>query len=222
MKSIKKYLIHPWFLAFTFLCLSLIGGYNAVQASPMGEKDVLLLGQSDGMFNQKSAIWFYLIVLCLFIGWTLGRKIGFITNLLCYIGGYVLAVINEYLNEPIMNLLVNLGFESDSYIRVGTSLIILVMFLALLKLIDKLIKIVVKMLFLKAIDNFLGAVLGVIEACVAVGAFYCFMEIYEAKKAFGIDVNHLPFFEAFKQLTESVLGSSYLDWVKDFIDSLPS
>ena len=222
MKSIKKYLIHLCFSAFTFICLSLVGSYNAVQASTMGEHGGLLLGQSEGIFDQKSAIWFYLIVLCLFIGWTLGRKIGFITNLLCYIGGYVLAVINAYLNEPIMNLLVNLGFESDSYIRVGASLIILVMFLALLKLIDKLIKVVVKMLFLKPIDNFLGAVLGVIEACVAVGAFYCFMEIYEAKKAFGIDVNHLPFFEAFKQLTESVLGSSYLDWVKDFVDHLPS
>jgi len=222
MKSIKKYLIHLSFLAFTFIGLTLLASYNAAQASPMAENGVLLLGKSEGMFNQKSAIWFYIIVLCLFIGWTLGSKIGFITNLLCYIGGYVLAVISEYLNEPIINLLVNLGFESDSYIRIGTSLIILIMFLAILKLIDKLLKIIVKMLFLRAVDNFLGAILGVIEACVAIGAFYCFMEIYEAKKAFGIDVNQLPFFEVFKQLSESILGSSYLDWVKDFVDSLPS
>lgn len=221
MKSIKKYLVYLSFLAFTFICLTLVANYSTAQANS-AKGGMLLLGKSDGLFNQKSALWFYLIVLCLFIGWTLGSKIGFITNLLCYIGGYVLAVISEYLNEPIINLLVNLGFESDSYIRIGTSLIILIFFLVILKLIEKLLKIVVKMLFLKSVDNFLGAVLGVIEACVAIGAFYCFMEIYEKKKALGIDVNHLPFFEVFKTLSESVLGSSYLDWVRDFVDSLPS
>lgn len=222
MKSIKKHLIYLWLLAFTFICLTLAGSYNAVYASQMEEKGSFLLGQSEGTSDHKSAILFYIIVLCLFIGWTLGRKIGLITNVLCFLGAYVLEFINEYLNEPIMSLLVTLGFESDSYIRIGASLAILVIFLALLKLIDKLLKVVVKMLFLKPIDNFLGAVLGVIEACIAVGAFYCFMEIYEAKKAFGIHVNHFPFFEAFKELTEIVLGSSYLDWVKDIVDHLPS
>lgn len=226
MKSIKKYFVHFCFLSFAMLGLTIISGYVASLTDTTAGNTLLSLGKTGGLFGQKSSLWFYLIVLSLFIGWTLGGKVGFVSNVLCYLGGYVLAFINQYLNEPLMALLANLGFKNDSYITIGASLIILVLFLALLALIDKLLKIIVKMLVpLKYADRFLGSVLGLVEVCVGIGCLYHFVEIYGVKKGFGMtveDLQALPFFEIFKQIAENVTGSAYLDWVKDFVDSLPN
>lgn len=222
MKSIKKYFVHLCFLTFAFICLTIASGHFSLQGSPIMGNAIIGSSKMNGLFNQRSSIWFYLIVLSLFIGWTLGGKIGFVSNVLCYIGGYILAIINQYLNEPLTNLLANLGVENDSYIQIGASLIVLVLFLCLLKLIDKVLKLLVKMFFLQSVNNFLGSVLGIIEVCVGIGAFYWFIELYQSKKAFGLTVQDLPFFSVFKQIAENALGSAYLDWIKDFIDSLPS
>ena len=114
----------------------------------------------------------YLLILILLVGGYLGSQLGLLGSLFVYVVSFFLEYAKQNFRDPLISFFKNIGIQDTSYLNFSAAILLIAVFLALFMAINKIVNLVLSITLLKSFNQWLGAVLGVLQAIMMVSVLF--------------------------------------------------
>ena len=183
-----------------------------------GEVGKSLFKKLSDVFNNydTSSLWYTVVFLMLFLGFSTGYRMGAIWQIILFIGALLFPFLISYVKLPISYFLGKVGIsKEDSWISLIVMVLILSVFFYLLTLAKKVCRGIFRLFLLRPFDSLLGGVIGIIFTIAELGCLLIFL------KAAGLLTSEdLLFYKEMCFFTEKIHRVAWIDSIKALGDSL--